>query len=280
MEIRRQTFLHPLGKVPVMKEYQNFWLYFHLYDFAGVEWMDYDLPPPNFLLHTQVGAFIGWMINGFPGTKKSQEYFNDIIARFLLTFAEHRPERLAYRPYTERKAHKILDRAYELEQFQGLKSISLPYKVQERSETAHHIDQVFWAIKNFTEACIQKFGEGVVVPYQTIEDFAMRNFLAKKERSTLRAKCRSVWNWYNERNWVIPQTREFEMTRSERAKANAKMKYERAQAAVLGLVKGLIADEFKKKSGAWNITKIAKHLGMSRDTVRKHLKELQEEGLL
>jgi len=267
-----------------MELYRNYWLYFYLQGFEGYEWMDYGLPWPNFLLHAQNGVFIGWIIKGYPGTKKSEEYFNDIIARFLLTFAEYKPERLPYAPYgahmDNERAHKLLDREYDLKEFQGLKSVSMPHSVQIRSETTHHIDQTFWAIKNFTEACILRFGEGVVVPYQTIEDFAFRNFLAKKERSTLRAKCRSIWNWYNERGWTIPQRREFEMTRSERAKANAKLKYERAQAAILGIVKGLIADEFRKKSGAWNITKIAKHLGMSRDTVRKHLKELQEKGLL
>lgn len=220
------------------------------------------------------------MINGYPGTKKSEAYFNDIIARFLLTFAEYRPERLAYRPYTERKAHKVLDRAYDLKQFQGLKSISLPRKIQIRGETIHHIDQVFWAIKNYTEACIQKFGEGVAVPYQMLENFAMDNFLAKKERSTLRSKCRAIWNWYDERNWTIPKKREFEMTRSERARNNARLKYERAQAAVLGIIKGLIANEFVKEDGSWNVSKIARHLGMSRNTVIKHIRDLKEKGII
>jgi len=246
--------------------------------------MDYGLPWPNFLLHAQNGVFIGWIIEGYPGTKKSEEYFNDIIARFLLTFAEYKPERLPYAPYgahmDNERAHKLLDREYDLKEFQGLKSISLQRLPQLQGESVEHIDQTFWAIKNFTEACIKEFGEGVVVPYQTIEDFAMRNFLAKKERSTLKAKCRSIWNWYNERGWTIPQRREFEMTRSERAKANAKLKYQRAQAAILGVVKGLITDEFKRKDGSWNISQIAKYLGMSRNTVKKHLEELQEKGLL
>ena len=178
------------------------------------------------------------------------------------------------------RAHKLLDRAYDLKEFQGLKSISLQRLPQLQGESVEHIDQVFWAIKNFTEACIQKFGEGVVVPYQAIEDFAMRNFLAKKERSTLRAKCRSIWNWYNERDWTIPQRKEFEMTRSERAKANAKLKYQRAQAAILGLLKGLFADEFRKEDGTWNVSKIARSTKLSRPTVIRHLRELQEKGLL
>ena len=160
----------------------------------GYEWIDYNLPTPNYLLHTQSGAFIGWVIRGYPGTEKSKQYFNDIVARFIITFSKHKPERLPYAPNLERKAHKLLNTAYDLKEFQGLKSISLPKKHWKNyTEQTKLIDQTFWAIKLHTEDLIRKFSEGNIIPYELIEDFAFRNFLDNKESSTLKAKCRSIF---------------------------------------------------------------------------------------
>jgi len=87
----------------VMKVYHT-WLYFFLYEAIGDEFLEYNLPAPNYLLHAQRGIFIGWIINGYPGTKKSREYFNDIIARFIIAYKQNKPERLPYKPTIEREA--------------------------------------------------------------------------------------------------------------------------------------------------------------------------------
>jgi Fic family protein len=71
------------------------------------------------------------------------------------------------------------------------------------------------------------------------------------------------------------------MTRSERAKANAQLKKQRARAILLGFIQNnLLVDEFKKSDGTWNITKLAKATKLSRPTIINHLKELKEEGLI
>jgi len=260
---------------------KTYWLYFYFHNAIGVEWMDEGLPPPNFLMHGQRGVFIGWQIAGYPGTKKSQEYINDIIARFLVTFMEYKPERLPYRPYLKRKAHKDLKTVHELDAFQNLRSVSLPKSVQKRGNSIEHIDQIFWAIKNWVEAYIKQVGEGVPVPYETLENWAMQNFITEKERSTIRAKCRNVWRWYEARNWTIPERREFEMTRSERARKNAELKKMRARAAILGFLhQNLFANEYQRKDGSWNVLRISRALKMCPKTVRKHLRELREAGEL
>ena len=71
------------------------------------------------------------------------------------------------------------------------------------------------------------------------------------------------------------------MTRSERAKKNAELKKQRARAILLGFIQNnLLADEYKKADGTWNVTKLSKATKLDPKTIRKHLKELQEEGLI
>ena len=143
------------------------------------------------------------------------------------------------------------------------------------------IDQIFWAIKIYTEELIKEFGEGVQVPYELLQDFAFRNFFDRKDKSTLRAKCRNIWNWYNERDWTIPKRKEWKMTRSERAKENAKLKKQRARAILLGFIQNnLLASEYKKADGSWNIKELSKATGLHRNTIRNHLKELIQEGII
>jgi len=251
-----------------------------MYGAKGDEFLEYNLPTPNYLLHAQRGVFIGWLIKGYPGTKKSREFFNDIIARFILGFKNYRPERLPYKPNTEREAHKQLNVAYDLKNFQNLPSIKTRTRHYKASET-NPIDQIFWAIKLHTEDLIRQYGESTPIAYSLLEEFAFRNFFDRKDKSTLKAKCRSVWNWYDERNWTIPTRREWEMTRSERAKANAELKKQRARATLLGFIKdSLLVNEYKKKDGTWNVTKLSKATGLDPKTVRKHLRELQEEGII
>ena len=256
-----------------MQLYQNTWLYFFLYGAKGYEFMDYNLPPPNYLLHAQRGVFIGWLINGYPGTNKSREYFNDIIARFIIAYKEYKPERLPYRPELSREAIIDINHSHELKEFQNLPSL---YWANEKNIWTHEsvgtIDQIFWAIKLYTEELIKEFGEGTPIPYEMLEDYAFRNFFDRKDRSTLKAKCRNIWNWYNDRGW--------KMTRRERALTNAKSIKEKKRRQILNAVTGIMKDEYIKDDGTWNKYKLAKDLGMSFHTINKHIKELIQEGII
>ena len=256
-----------------MKLYQNTWIYFYFHNAVGNEFLEYNLPAPNYLLHTQKGVFIGWLINGYPGTKEAREYFNDIIARFILGFKEHKPERLSYRPNLEREALKDINNTHELKEFQNLPSL---YWANEKkiwsAESVGTIDQVFWAIKIYTEELIKQFGEGTPIPAYMLEDYAYKNFFDRKDRSTLKAKCRNIWNWYNERNWT--------MTRKERAVKNAKSIKEKKRRQILNAVTSIMRDEYVKDDGTWNKYKLAKDLGMSNKTIIKHINELIKEGII
>ena len=255
-----------------VKLYQT-WLYFFLWDAQGDEFLEYNLPQPNYLLHAQRGVFIGWLINGYPGTAKAREYFNDIIARFIIAYKQNKPERLPYKPVEEREAHLDTKHTWELKNFQNLPSLYWANKKKIwTAESVGTIDQVFWAIKLYTEELIKEFGEGTPVPYEMLEDYAFSNFFDRKDKSTLRAKCRNIWNWYDNRRW--------RMTRRERALTNAKSIKEKKRKQILNAVTGIMKDEYIKEDGTWNIYKLTKDLGMSKNTIKRHLNELIQEGII
>ena len=148
-------------------------------------------------------------------------------------------------------------------------------------------DYCFWAIKLYTEDLIRQFGEGTPVPSHMVEDWAYTQFDDhKKGLSTVRAKCRSIWLWYDKQSWELPKytrkrktkdDKELFMTRQERALSNSKLIEERAKKKVINTITGLYADEFKKVNGTWHIGKISKQLGMARNTVSKYLKQWEEQ---
>ena len=126
---------------------ENFFLYFSMEDGNGTEWYNYGLPTPTLLYHSNRGIYIGWALNGVFGTRKGQEYLEDIVARFLITFRDEKAQRLAYKPSidTLQSQTHINPTSYELKQFKGLKSISNTHKKpQLRTDT--HTDNIFWAI--------------------------------------------------------------------------------------------------------------------------------------
>jgi len=123
-----------------------------------------------------------------------------------------------------------------------------------------------------------------------VEDWAYTQFYDyKKGKSTVRAKCRSVWNWYDVQGWELPkytrrrrynttkELKELEMTRQERALSNSKARADKARKAVINTITGIFSDEYKKKSGAWHMGKIAEATKLNRKVVSKYLKQWEEE---
>ena len=239
----------------------------------GTEWIDADLPTPNWFRKFKHSYLIGWLIDGYFATKKGQEYLNDIIARIIFTLPVK--ERLKYRPNNPLQINRI----YKLKEFQALKSLPNKFKGYEyaiKPEKGH--DRVFWAIKWKTEQIIEEQGEGRPVVFDLLHSWAAAHFIDDvKDKSTLKAKCRSVWEWYYDRDWTIPTRREFLMTRSERARANAKKREMETKSRIYDFLSTFEALECKKKNGKWNATKIAKKLGMKPHTVLKHLKDITGE---
>jgi len=248
--------------------FEHFFLYFHIHG-DGTEWQDFDLPPPTYLYHEKLGSYyIGWAINGHFSTMRNKNYLTDIIARFMISLKGFVVERLAYKPQKDTISEEthLNPTSYELKDFSGLESIVRAKKLaSQRSEPFH--DHAFWAIKFHCEHLIEKQGKA---DYYQLLIFTFLNF-EEKERSTLKAKCKSIHNWYEKRNWHIPKSRKSKMSRAENMKRVHTERREKTEQKINEILQGENASDFKKKNGTWNASKIAKHLNMDARTVRKYL---------
>jgi hypothetical protein len=264
----------------------SFWLHFHLQG-NGTEWLDEGLPTPNYLYHANRGYFIAWQIDGFFATAKGIQYLNDIIGRISITLSECKPERLPWKPDTKKELAHHYPKIHKLLAFKDTKSLKAKVHAPTRADALGGDDYCFWAIKLYTEDLIRQFGEGTPIPSHMVEDWAYVQFDDhKKGKSTVRAKCRSVWNWYDTQGWELPKytrkrktkdDKELFMTRRERALSNSKARADKARKAVINIVTCLFPYEYKKKSGAWHMGKIAEATKLNRKVVSKYLKQWEEE---
>ncbi len=264
--------------IPQKKEKKPFELAFFLNNATGSEFLDFDLPIPNYHYKTAQGhLIISWLLTGYFGTTKSQEFLNDIIARFILSFQDYKPTRTKIHTIRE---NSLQDKTtHELKEFQGLKSIIKAKKVVERANLTGTKDQIFFALKFYAEDLIKSTG---ICAYDDLYKFATDNFIYK-EKSTLKAKCRSIINWYAERDFKTGRANQkynnlkeywedTEMTRAENMARVNKRRAENKEALILGLTTGLFCNEYKKKNGKWNYKKIGLELNINQETVSKYLK--------
>ena len=209
-----------------------------------------------------------WLLDGYFGTEKGTKYLNDIIARFILTFCNCKYEKHFYDTATSTVPLK-------LKAFQGLQSNKVLNKEYLRAHV--QFDSIFWTLKYYAEDLIR---ENSCIIYQKLEDYAFTNFIHQaKDKSTLKAKCRSIWNWYEERDWEIGRVNkkfknnkeELMASRVEHMKKINKKRIEDTQRKIQNCIAGLYSNEYKKPSGKWNIGKICEDTGLHRNTVAKHI---------
>lgn len=241
---------------------QGFWLHLRASG-DGLEIAEYNLPTPNYYHRTDEASYtVAWLLNGYFGTIKGRAYLNDMIGRLSLGM------KIANRlPYAPRRSE---GRAYELKEFQNLPS--LPRRTAQRPNTEKYDDAIFWAIK--LEAIAQIRARGWL-DHDTLKEWAFELFITKaKDRSTLKAKVRNVWQWYKDRDWKIDD-RSFTMTRSEAMAKAREVKSERAKAKIQGAIN--ILRLYGKKITA---KAIAEEAGIAEKTAQKYLKQLKEEGAI
>jgi len=250
----------------------------------GTEWIEEGLPTPTYHEHINIGYMIAYALDGYFGTTQGTQYLNDIIARFLITFRECKPTRIsssslsfeARRSSSSTPYGTYFNKIYKLKELQALKSMSnnkLPRATADKFE-----DFTFWAIKFHCEDLIKE--QGVVSAAQLIQ-FALDNFEGK-EHSTLKAKCRSVWNYYEQRDWSIPvpykrkcTEEQYMATRQEnmnKVNQNRIIKNRNKIKAVLDDI--FLQDDIKFKNGKYRVGKIAELTNLTRQSVSKYLKEM------
>jgi len=266
----------------------SYYLHFNIYG-DGTEWIDQGLPTPNYFYRynnshgTVEGLYgLGYVIDGMFNSKPSQAYLEDMIRRFIVTLPIK--ERLMYRPTNDTQQHGIVYKLHDLQALESLKGNGrIVPKLQQL--TARHNSGRFWETKLWIELEIKRnAGEGNMVSFDTLLDVVW-NAWKWKDYSTCRAFSRNVWRWYESRGWTYhilnyrkstKSEEEIYMTRKERALANSKSRAELAKRKVSNAISGMFADEYKTKTNKWNISKLAKELGMSRNTVTKYLTELEK----
>jgi len=177
----------------------------------------------------------------------------------------------------EAEAH-FYPKIHRLLEFQKAKSLQKKTHSPSRADSLGGKDYTFWAIKLYTEDLIRQFGEGTPVPYHLIADWAFNQFDDhKKGLSTVRAKVRSVWNWYDSKaNWELPKDkRRFIMSRTDHIKkvhSNRRTATKNKIRAILDDM--FVQEEIKMKNGKYKISAIAKLADIHRETVSEHLKEM------
>ena len=228
----------------------------------GTELTDHNLPAPDYYQRSNEAFYaVAWLISGYFGTGKGLAYLNDMIARLALTL-----------PIRERieDAPPVPGVPKRLEVLQN--AVSLPQRVQRYAQDRGHHDRVFWAIKIQAEAFIKAAGGWF--PYEALETWAFGVFVVPvdvKDRSTLKAKCRSVWHWYEQRDWETGRAKGGTMSREDNIKRVNEQRKLDAKQAVLDAAQGLTV---RLKNGSINVTAVAEQAGVSRPTARKYLKEL------
>jgi len=249
-----------------------YWLLFHL-NGSTSDFLEHDLPMPSYLKKINQGYLIGWQIDGYFGTEHGRKFLNDIIARFTITFADKKIERLPYAPTLDDSNAHVNNYTYKLNRFSStLKSIKSKKFIPSRAENFDDI--VFWAIKFHAEDLITEYS---ILSFEQLEDFAMTQFI-HKERSTIRAKCRSIWNYYEKRDFKLNRKKttktkeELFMSRQEHIKKVHKERAINTKAVIESLITGM----YKKKNGTWNAVLISKATKITDKTVRKYLKEISQ----
>lgn len=266
---------------------RGFWLSFQIHG-DGSELFEYGLPTPNHYERSNNAFYkVYWHVDGYIHTKKGRDYLNDIVARFSGAF---RIARRLHAPAHQRVFQDQIQRDFSrtrdeqgiigdknliqicnLKQFGGLPSLRSNRSVKELHSSKYE-DNVFWAIK--LEA-IMRIRINGWLDRSSLEAWATDVFLVGehvKDRSTLRAKCRSVYEWYESRNWRVDE-RISTMSRVEgMAKARA-IKSERVKAKIQGAINVL-----KLYGTKITVRSVAEEAGIGTATAQKYLKEIKASG--
>lgn len=243
---------------------KNTWLHISFSDDITSE-LGNVIPYPHYHYMRNNKLVYCWLIDGFFDTLKGIQFLNDIIARFKITF-----ETSQYLKHTEDTESTLCP--LKLKQFQGLKSRAIQ-KIQQTARFDGTRDFIFYCLKLHAEVIIKEKG---IFSYDELLEFAMINFIEKaKDRSTLKSKCKNIFNWYLDRNFELTKTvyvkkeRELVMaTRIEHANKLSMKNEEIAKQKIYNSQR--LIKYFGNQDGKLSLRAIERDSGCSINTVRKH----------
>jgi len=240
----------------------------------GAEIFEYNLPHPHLYERTTSKRYIlNYLIDGVFWTAKSSKFLNDILLRFNISMQIELIEVITVVKKNDTISLKNFSSS------SNLKSLS---KTVFQIRTDKYDDSVFWGLKLFVEHYLKKSN---FIAYDTLFNYAYTHYHDHvKDFSTLKSKCRSIWNWYAKRDFKpsIYQRKftdeELQMSRQDHIKKVNEKRKDETYRKVVNAITGLFAEEkYKKKSGAWHLGNIAKDLNISRQTVSKYIKKFKAQ---
>jgi len=257
------------GNLAVSQEPQKvYWLYFKCRG-DGEELLTAGLPAPHFYTRQNEQFYsIAYKLDGYFHTKKSKEFLNDMIARLSLTI----PIERRYHIIPQEPAN---NRAYKLKEFQNCESIKVDIYTRKEAKANKYEDRVFWSLKYEAERRIRAFK---TLDYEAFLDYALNVFevgIDVKDGSTLRAKCHSIFEWYESRGFKLPKTsrrKENAMSNDEKTQVARAVKVARTKALFNGAIEVLKIRGVKLTAKA-----ISEESGVSINTCGKYFKEYKAQ---
>ena len=242
-----------------------------------------------------LGLFAGWeivenitaqfivyklVVDGFGGTKRAKRFETDILLRFQILndgiFSD-----IEKKFTSEPSSYNLQELSKRLP---SLPEYNKDFIARVLDNPKKYEDLYFWAMKAQMELLIK---QGYTQSYNTLLEWTLEQF-SSKEFSTLKAKAKSIFNWYHARGFKIfgayerkYTDKELQMTRSENMTRINKLVKEKHQKTMLALLEQnemLFESEFIHKDGRFkglvNIQKLAKYMGVSEMTIRRNLKDM------
>ena len=278
------------------------------------DWLEAELLQPSLIVENYDGYFIGWAINGKIKTKKQKKFYKHLALRLKKTlikrcnnFINVENSSIWALQYALDDGYRELhNKTYEMKELaracvsltaeeEKNNKLSKETKLQEElhiyAGTYSKSEDALFDFIRFKAYDYKRINaiNGIKTTLEDLTNYCLAiaeigyEVIGGKGISTAKAKARNIAKWvYNyyktgKKERKTKNEEELKMTRRERALTNAREKYNRAHKAIISLVTGMFKDEYKKKDGSWNISKIAKEAKVDRKTVYKHLKD---EGLL
>jgi hypothetical protein len=276
----------------------------------GCEWLDAGLPTPTFIIWTKSAYYLGYAINGSIRTSEQKKFFKDLGLRlkftlelqsnaknvkisnlYMLTFLEKEDiiridnNKIRYEMKTLASYCISLTPDLIIKEKEKVKEFNIFARTYTKSEDAL-FDFIRFKVYDYIRVNFSNKEKDKWNIYDYTMEIALLAYSelgSKKGISSIICKARNIAEWcyknYNPsvNNWnYVRKTKndeELKVTRKEKARENAKLKYDRVHKKVMSLITGMFANEYKKKNGDWNISKIAKEAGVTRSSVYKHLKD-------
>lgn len=239
-----------------------------------------------------LGLFAGWeivenitaqfivyklVVDGYGGTKRAKQFETDILLRFQILNDDIFSD-IEKKLTSEPSSYNLKELSDRLP---SLPIYNKDFIARVLDNPKKYEDLCFWAMKAQMELLIK---QGYTQSYNTLLEWALEQF-SSKEFSTLKAKAKSIFNWYHARSFKIfgayerkTTDEEYQMTRSENMKRVKALQKNKTQGAIKEILNGLFADEYKHQKGRFkglvNVPKLARYMGVSEKTILRNLKEM------